>query len=332
MSGNRGLNGNQNHSCKSISTKVLQPPGGSSSISFGDGSAYHSSAKSGGGRNASKPPMQRRQEPPSSYGQGYEQAQPSHNAPRRPRSNSDDVGADALDSAMSSKRGGVPGLESHYSSSGKGNAPSSYDNEPSYSGNSARGSQAKMSSQEYAAALRAQISAKRMLGGDDNGSNYGSNSNSGRDSGRGRNGSYSNDNSYGSDNYGGNSGGNSYNPMDSIGNSNANNGYGRGQQGKMSSGDYAAALKAQIASRPMRGDEVTTNVGAREGGQRNRGGNNNGNGIGYGGNGNSGRNGGGYDGDYKENSFPGMGGGASAPSGGYKCSNPPGGRSSFQLC
>lgn len=39
MSGNAGLNGNQNHSSKDVpSTKIFHPPGGKSNFSFGDSS------------------------------------------------------------------------------------------------------------------------------------------------------------------------------------------------------------------------------------------------------------------------------------------------------
>lgn len=330
MSGNRGLNGNQNHSCRGISTKVSQPPGGSSSISFGDGGNSHShkhvSRNQAPAHNSSKPPMQRKQQESSGYGQK------AQNLARRSRSNSEDVGNDSLDSAMQAKKGGVPGLEAHYDNYASSN-----------SGGSGRvGQQAKMSPHEYAAALQAQISAKRMLGVDDNSSSY--RSNSGRDRHSGRNSGSNYD-----------SGNNSYNPMDGIGGSNDRCSYGRGQSTKMSSMDYAAALKAQIESRPMN-DGLTANIGARDSQRGDHGRNNNNNNY-SGGSGYSGGHGGGYDNgayggsaggggarnygggsyngrheqEYKENSFPGMTGGG-YPRQSTKCTNPPGGASSLQLC
>lgn len=312
MSGNRGLNGNQNHTCRGISTKVLQPPGGASNISFSDGSQYHTN-------KSSRPPMQRRKEPEPQ--QDYRQQSYNGNNERRPRSNSDDVGADTLDSAIAGRRGdSIPGLESHYS--GRKGSFSSYDSESSYSSNSGvcsgrNGPQAKMSSQDYAAALKAQISAKRVLGGADTNS-Y---SNSCRDQQR-RNSRDSYDNGYGGNNS------NSYNIMNNIGANGSVNqtpmnyaSCGRGQSmSKMSSSDYAAALKAQIDSRQTN-DGITANVGARAS-QR---------GDGCGGRKSNNTNNNGYDSDYKENSFPGSGGGAGSMHTSTRCSNPPGGKSSFQL-
>lgn len=213
MSGNRGLNGNQNHREGSkISTRVLAPPGGGSSFSFGDmggSSAKMSYATSANGRagsnnnnNNSKPPMNnnRHDVPPvqqrrnnSDYDHplggtggrdGYQEKVSPGKTKRRP---SLDIGNDALDMqvARSKQSKGIPGLESHY----QGQEPvrstrnnNYYDNDDApqqqaYSSRGGASSQAKLSAREYADALKAQIDNKANMRGNSN-DNVGSNSNS----------------------------------------------------------------------------------------------------------------------------------------------------------
>lgn len=205
MSGNRGLNGNQNHrEGHKISTRVLAPPGGGSSFSFGDmgggGSkmTYATSANGRAGNNNSgnnnRPPLNNRHHEvppqrrnPSDYDQplggtsnsrgGYQQKVSPGKTKRRP---SLDCGDDALDQQMARSKqtkGSIPGLESHYQQEPIRSTRNSnyYDNgdsapqQQSYSSRGAASSQAKLSAREYADALKAQIDNKASLRGEQNG-------------------------------------------------------------------------------------------------------------------------------------------------------------------
>jgi hypothetical protein len=198
MSGNRGLNGNQNHKeGGKISTRVLAPPGGGSSFSFSDMGggpkmSYATSANGRVGNNSSnnRPPMHNHQHDvpqqrrnPSDYDNplggtggrdGYPQKVSPGKTKRRP---SLDYGDDALDQHVSRSKqtkGGIPGLEGHYQQqepvrSTRNNTY--YDNgdsapqQQAYSSRGAAASQSKLSAREYADALRAQIDNKASLRG-----------------------------------------------------------------------------------------------------------------------------------------------------------------------
>ena len=196
MSGNRGLNGNQNHNAKSQgTTKILQPPGGTSSLSLWDMSSMGNSsktsyqttsssnysAKSAGAKPPAFPPSNQR----NNHQEDSYESRPSPKNVRR-RNTSEDI-EDSLDTAMSKpqkKNCNIPGLESHYndqsgnryaSDSGKSgysgvvtrSAKNSYYDEPEVPAvqQSRSGAPQKMSAQEYAAALKAQINAKSSLSG-----------------------------------------------------------------------------------------------------------------------------------------------------------------------
>lgn len=325
MSGNKGLNTNQNHNAKCHNTtKVLQPPGGASSFSLGGYSDYSAKTEQNSMKsyrsNNSKPPAALVRNDYNSQDNYRQQPPPMlpQNGARRQRSNSDDVGYDTLDTHISTRKTAIPGLEGHYGGGAQSNFGAS-DGSPM----GGRSKQGKMSQQEYAAALKAQISAKRNNNFQDEPSQ---------------------------NNY---DGGNAY----SSGTSSTHSGYGRAAPGKMSSADYAAVLRAQIDSK-RGGDECTGKIGERRqrrdsygsepnGGNSYNGGNqynngtqsnsyNNGNsykensynqrgGDGYNGGSGSGSGAGGISG------FSGMGGKSIPPVSGSRSVNPPGGRSSLQL-
>lgn len=245
MSGNRGLNGNQNHCLKNHnSTRVLAPPGGASSFSIG---GY------GGGTEAPRPrkQTQRATAPEPSYNrppiqqQCRQQAPPAqHYNDRRPRSNSDDVGNDALDSHMDRKinrSGGIPGLEGHYSQGNQAAARNNSmgDSYGSASGNfHGRSTQGKMSSNQYADALREQIDAKR----NSNENSYNSRRNTQNNC------ENTNEQQFGS-------GSTSFT-------SQVNQGNARGVPNKMSGQDYADALRDQINCKRNHSDGgLTTSIG-----------------------------------------------------------------------
>lgn len=277
MSGNKGLNCNQNHCLKNHnSTKVLQPPGGASSFSIGG---------FGGGAEAPRPRKQvpRAAAPEPSYNrppvQQYnrQQAAPvGYNSYGRPRSNSEDVGADALDNVMESRKGcGIPGLENHYGgreqAAPRANMNDSYGSEPF----NARGVQGSMSKAEYANSLRAQIDNKRTLNRG-NTDNYSAPKNT-------------NDAQYGSGN---------------VSFSNSSNV--RGAPARMSSNEYADALKAQINEKRRNFDNggVTASIGSRAPQRKEN----------YG-----------YNDEAKENHYQ------ERSQGSIRVRNAPGGNSSFQL-
>ena len=199
MSGNRGLNSNQNHNAKSSnSTRVLQPPGGSSSISFGGGSDYKTtsssnySAKSAGAKK-SYPSINTNSA--MNMNEPYED-RPSPSKSRRRGVALNDVGDDALDMVMSKSNrrgssgsnkdgGSIPGLESHYNGGNYGSQQdtgsgqiarrsmriSNYaDDQPEERRSSGRGSDnRRLSSSDYANALRDQINEKSRINRGDNG-------------------------------------------------------------------------------------------------------------------------------------------------------------------
>ena len=310
MSGNIGLNGNQNFSAKNHnSTKVLQPPGGVSSFSIGG---------FGGGTEAPRPrklapraaaPEPSYNRPPIQQSNRQQGPPMGYNNSGRPRSNSEDVGSDALDSAMDKRRGGggggggIPGLEGHYNAREqipREQAPRNDYGSESYSG---RGVQGKMSKSEYADSLKAQITNKRSIKGGDS---Y-SDSNNGNYQGQARrNNNYENTNEpqYGSGNA-------------SFSNSNQSQPSARGAPAKMSSNEYADALRAQINTKRGNGNNqdngVTSSIGSRAPQRKEQN---------YGNNGNNGYN---YNDEAKENHFQ------ERAQGSVRISNAPGGNSNFQL-
>lgn len=217
MSGNAGLNGNQNHAQGGkISTRVLAPPGGGSTFSFSDmggGGAKMSYATSSNGRvvnnnNNSRPPVNngrahdipparapavRRN--PSDYDhplggtggrEGYPQKVSPGKTKRRPSLDYDNDAVSSYD-ARSKQNKSIPGLESHYQNQEPVRSTRNnnyYDNgerdspqAQAYSSRGSASSQAKMSAREYADALKAQIDNKASLRGNHY-DDVGSNSNS----------------------------------------------------------------------------------------------------------------------------------------------------------
>lgn len=219
MSGNRGLNVNQNHTCKSITTRVLAPPGGSSSFSLGDmssGPAHHSSYRQASNRGQGVAARESENSYPHVAKHGRKQMadyEPERVSPGKRGRSDRSLGGDSLDAALSKakKSCSIPGLENHYAGrdverdivprqplrSTRNNVyyqdrDSDADNQASSYSNRGDGAPKKMSSREYADALREQIETNsRMKGKEQITGNIGARSNrerrgsdSGYDSGR----------------------------------------------------------------------------------------------------------------------------------------------------
>lgn len=143
MASGSGLNHNMNHIIKRIETRVLQPPGGSSSFSIG-GYAPETYAP----RAPNRQP-QAQYSAPSGSGESY-----ANRASKKESQSSTGGRRDSLDELVQYN---VPGLEGHYENR-RANSNSSM-----LSAVGVTPSNSKQSSRDYAAQLKAQIDNKASM-------------------------------------------------------------------------------------------------------------------------------------------------------------------------
>jgi hypothetical protein len=155
-----GLNHNMNHVVKRIETRVLQPPGGASSFSIGGGGyggGYGNTDYSHSSSNRSR------------NNNSHREASNSNSNYREPTNQNVSSNARSLarkDSLDDLVQCNIPGLEGHYDSRqrGSGSMLSSVGIPPS---------NAKQTSRDYAAQLKAQIDNKASLHQEEYGNPFG---------------------------------------------------------------------------------------------------------------------------------------------------------------
>jgi hypothetical protein len=172
MSGS-GLNGNMNHAIKRIETRVLAPPGGFSSISFGSSSGPSYADHSTYTKNRSIQSMKEdsRRSEPAAARRNPPRAYEKENGRDREYGRGRIERRDSLDELVEQKRA-IPGLEGHYqghqqqASNRSRSRPVSNESDTGF-GRQDSGSSARVDKHSYAEMLRQQIALKNSMSEDE---------------------------------------------------------------------------------------------------------------------------------------------------------------------